>query len=112
MDWLNYHHLLYFWTVAREGTVSAAAERLRLSRPTVTAQLRSLENAFGQKLFRQVGRKLILTDFGEQVLAHADEIFSAGQKLQDLARGVEQGHRERLVIGLPDVMPKLIAYRL
>lgn len=112
MDWLNYHHLLYFWTVAREGTVTAAAERLKLSRPTVTAQVRTLENALGQKLFRQVGRRLILTDFGEEVLAYADEIFTAGQKLRDLARGVEQGRRERLVIGLPDVMPKLIAFRL
>ena len=72
MDWLNYHHLLYFWTVGREGSVSAAAERLHLARPTVTGQLRELETAMGEKLFEKKGRRLVLTEFGQQVFQFAD----------------------------------------
>ncbi len=112
MEWLNYHHLRYFWMVAQEGTVSAAAKVLRLSRPTVTAQVRMLEESLGRPLFQRSGRRLRLTAFGQEVLSHAEEIFSAGSRIQDLARGVEGGNFERLVVGLPDVMPKLIAYRL
>ena len=74
MQWLNYHHLYYFWSVAHEGSVTAAAAKLQLSRPTVTGQLRRLERSFGNKLFRQSGRRLLLTAFGETVLAYADEV--------------------------------------
>src|SRR3954464_657371 len=62
MEWLNYHHLLYFWTVVREGGVSRAAEKLRLAQPTVSAQVKVLEDTLGQPLFDRQGRRLILTD--------------------------------------------------
>ena len=67
MKWLNYHHLLYFWTVAREGTITAACEKLRLAQPTISAQLRTLETSLGQKLFKPVGRTLELTETGRIV---------------------------------------------
>ena len=70
MDWLNYHHLLYFWTVAREGGISRAAEKLRLSQPTISAQVRLLEESLGHRLFQRQGRTLVLTDVGRIVYGY------------------------------------------
>jgi LysR family transcriptional activator of nhaA len=75
MDRLNYHHLLYFWLVAREGSVSKAAARLRLAQPTVSGQIRTLESVLGERLFEKVGRRLKPTEMGNVVLRYADEIF-------------------------------------
>jgi LysR family transcriptional activator of nhaA len=69
VDWLNYHHLLYFWTVAREGSIARAAEELRLSPPTVHAQNRTLEKSLGQELQVRRGRRLALTDAGRSCWA-------------------------------------------
>jgi LysR family transcriptional activator of nhaA len=80
MDWLNYHHLLYFWTVAREGGVSRAAERLRLSQPTISAQVRQLEESLGQRLFQRQGRTLVMTDVGRMVFRYADEISASAAR--------------------------------
>ena len=112
MEWLNYHHLLYFWTVARIGSVSRAGEELRLTQATVSAQVKSLENAMGEKLFRRSGRKLILTDTGKLVFRYADEIFSLGQEMMGTLKGRPEGRLARLTIGVADVLPKLVAYRL
>lgn len=112
MEWLNYHHLFYFWMVAKQGTISAAAEQLHLARPTVTAQVRDLENAMGQKLFQQQGRRLVLTDFGQQVLVYADQIFSVGQELREFLQSGHGEHRKRFRVGMSDFVPKLIAFEL
>ncbi len=112
MDWLNYHHLYYFWLVAREGSIAKASERLHLSRPTVSKQLKQLERSLGSPLFRQVGRQLVLTDFGQQVLEYADGIFTLGHELQRAVRGLASEKAARLEVGLLDVLPKLVAYRL
>jgi LysR family transcriptional activator of nhaA len=111
MNWLNYHHLLYFWTVARTGSVTAAAAELHLSRPAVTEQIRSLERSLDNKLFQQAGRRLVLTDFGQRVLIYANEIFTTGQELQRVVRG-GHGEMQRLVVGVPDELPKLVVFRL
>ena len=111
MEWLNYQHLLYFWAVARRGSVTRAAAELGLGQPTISAQLRSLEENLGEKLFRRVGRNLVLTDAGRDVLRYADEIFSLGQELLDTVRGRRKGSI-RLAVGVADVVPKRIAYRL
>lgn len=112
MDWLNYHHLYYFWLAAKEGTITAAAKRLHLTRPTVTAQIRSLEKAIGQKLFRQRGRGLVLTDCGQQVLQYADEIFAIGHELGEFVKSGNSGRRQILRVGMPHVLPQLLAYEL
>ncbi len=112
MEWLNYHHLLYFWTVARIGSVSRAGEELRLTQATVSAQVKSLENALGEKLFRRSGRKLMLTDTGKVVFRYADEIFSLGQEMMGTLKGRPEGRLARLTVGVADVLPKLVAYRL
>ncbi len=112
MDPLNFHHLRYFWMVAREGSVSRAAKKLRLTQPTVSEQLHALQDALGAKLFRRDGRSLALTDTGQTVLRFADEIFSLGGELVDAVKGKPMGRSVRLAVGISDVVPKLMAYRI
>ncbi len=112
MDWLNYHHLLYFWTVVREGSVVKAADVLRLSQPTVSSQVRALEASLGQRLFTKVGRRLVPTDAGQVVFRYADDIFSLGRELMANVRAGAEGRPTRFVVGVTDVLSKLIAYRL
>jgi LysR family transcriptional regulator, transcriptional activator of nhaA len=108
MEWLNYHHLLYFWVVAREGTIARASAELRLAQPTISGQIRKLENVLGAKLFRRSGRTLVLTELGRVVYREADEIFSIGRKLMDTVRGRSTGRALRVVVGVADVLPKPI----
>ncbi len=110
--WLNYHHLFYFWTVVREGGVVRAAEKLRLSQPTVSSQVRALEGALGERLFTRAGRRLVPTDVGQVVYRYADEIFSLGREMVDTVHGRGTGRPARLVVGVADALSKLIAYRL
>ena len=112
MEWLNYHHLLYFWTVARVGSVGGASEELRLTQATVSAQVKALEEALGENLFRRAGRGLALTDTGKLVFRYADEIFSLGQEMMGALQGRPEGKLARLTVGVADVMPKLVAYQL
>ncbi|UCF33019.1 MAG: transcriptional activator NhaR [Phycisphaerales bacterium] len=112
MEWLNYHHLLYFWVVAREGTIAAACDQLGLAQPTISAQIRSLEQSLGHKLFRRMGRNLVLTEIGQEVYRYADEIFTLGQELMDALKGRPVGRGLQLLVGVADVLPKLVAHRL
>ncbi len=112
MDWLNYHHLLYFWVIAREGSIKKACEVLTLSQPALSAQLRTLEDAIGEKLFSRVSRKLILTDVGKVVYRYADEIFSLGRELTSTLKGYGTQRPIRLVVGIAEVVPKMVAYKL
>ncbi|MEZ6061772.1 MAG: transcriptional activator NhaR [Planctomycetaceae bacterium] len=111
-DWLNYHHLLYFWTVAREGSVTKAADKLHLAQPTISGQLRKLEKSLGEKLYDRVGRDIVLTEMGHVVYRYADDIFSLGQELVATVKGRPEGRPVRFVVGVPEVLPKLIAFRL
>lgn len=112
MEWLNYHHLFYFWTVAKEGTITKACKKLRLAQPTVSAQLRTLEDQLGERLFDRVGRGLVLTETGHLVYRYADEIFSLGTELMDTLRGQPAGKPQRLKVGVADIVPKSIVYHL
>jgi LysR family transcriptional regulator, transcriptional activator of nhaA len=112
MEWLNYHHLLYFWTVVREGGVSKAAEKLRLSQPTVSAQVRMLEQALGERLFVKKGRTQLLTDVGRTVYRYAEEIFGIGRELLETLEGRPSGRAMPLTVGVANAVPKLIVYRL
>lgn len=112
MDWINYHHLRYFWTVARKGGVRKAAEELHVSQPSISAQLRLLEEAVGDKLFKRSGRNLVLTETGQLVLSYADEIFSTGRELMNAVRQRSTGRTLRLNVGMTDSLPKLIAFEI
>ena len=112
MEWLNYHHLLYFWMVAREGTIQRASVKLHIGQPAISTQLRSLEESLGHKLFQKSGRTLQLTDTGKTVFRYADEIFSLGRELIDTLKGHPAGKPVKFTVGVVDVMPKLMARRL
>lgn len=112
MAWLNYHHLLYFWTVAREGSVTRACEILHLTQPAVSAQIRTLEKSLGQRLYERRGRTLVLTETGRVVYRYAEEIFTLGRELQETLAGQPAGRPARVVVGVVDAMPKLLAFRL
>jgi LysR family transcriptional activator of nhaA len=112
MAWLNYHHLLYFWTVAREGSITRATRKLHLTQPTISAQIRALEDSLGEPLFTRTGRKLVLTEVGRTVYGYAEEIFGLGRELQDVLAGLPTGRPVRLTVGIADQVPKLVAYRL
>jgi LysR family transcriptional regulator, transcriptional activator of nhaA len=112
MEWLNYHHLLYFWTVAREGTIARASEELRLAQPTISGQIRVLEDQLGEKLFQRSGRNLVLTDMGRLVYRYADDIFGLGRELMDTLKDRPTGRPLRFQVGVADEVSKVIAYRL
>lgn len=112
MEWINYHHLLYFWVVAREGGLVAAGKVLRLSHPTISAQVHALEDQLGEKLFSKVGRKLALTEMGHLVFRYAEEIFTLGREMVDTVKGRATGQPLRLNVGIAEVVPKLLVRRL
>jgi LysR family transcriptional regulator, transcriptional activator of nhaA len=112
MEWLNYHHLLYFWVVAKRGSVAQASRELRLAQATISAQIHRLEEVLGEKLFERKGRYLVLTEFGRVALRYAEEIFSLGREFMDTAKGRPSGRPIRFVVGISDVLPKSIVYRI
>ena len=112
MDWLNYHHLLYFWTVAKEGGVSKAAEILHLAQPTLSSQIKKLENSVGHALFERSGRSLVLTETGQLVFRYADEIFGLGQELADILHNRTNEDKSRFSVGVQGALPKLAVYEL
>ncbi len=112
MEWLNYHHLLYFWSVAKHGSVAKACEELSLAQPTISGQIRALERALGEKLFARSGRQLVLTEVGRIVFRYAEEIFSLGKELTSAIKGGEIHRTAKLMVGVADSIPKLLSARL
>jgi LysR family transcriptional activator of nhaA len=109
---LNYQHLLYFWSVVRSGSVTRAADQLALSTPTVSAQLRTLEQRLGEKLLEKSGRKLVPTDAGRVVFDFAAQIFDLGRELIETLEHRPSKRPQRLTVGIDDVLPKEVAQRL
>lgn len=112
MEWLNYHHLYYFWTVVREGGVGKAGKALRLAQPTISGQVRALEAALGTKLLDKRGRQVVPTEAGQMVYRYADEIFGIGRELQQAVRGLVPEKSARLVLGITEGVSKLITRQL
>ena len=98
--------------VAREGGLTKAAAKLHVSQPTISAQVQALEGVLGEKLFRRVGRNLVLTDTGQQVLGYANEIFSLGEDLLNSVKQRPTSRPLRLNLGIADVLPKVVTYRI
>lgn len=112
MTELNYKHLRYFWTVARVGTIAEAGRLLNLAPHSISAQLATFEAAMGVSLFRRAGRRLVLTEAGERILGHAEEIFALGDQIVDVVRDDSLRRSLPFRIGIPDAMPKSLIYRL
>jgi LysR family transcriptional activator of nhaA len=111
MEWLNYHHLLYFWMVAKEGSIVRACQELHLAHPTISGQIHRLEEVLGEKLFLRRGRNLVLTEAGRVAFRYADEIFSLGREFVDTLKGRASGRPLRLVVGIADVLPPSLVRR-
>src|ERR671935_1301122 len=112
MEWLNYHHLLYFWVVAKEGSLTRASQELRLAHPTISGQIHRLEEALGEQLFTRKGRNLVLTEVGRIAFRYADEIFSLGREFLDTIKGRPTGRPIRVVVGVSDVLAKSMVYQM
>ncbi len=108
MEWLNYHHLYYFWIVIREGGITAAGKRLNLVPSTISSQITVLEDALDVKLFQRVGRNIKPTEMGQLVFQYADEIFSLGKELLETVRGHPKSGRIPLRVGVVDALPKMV----
>lgn len=109
---INYNHLHYFWVVAREGSVAKAAELLHLTPQTVSGQIGFLEEGLHNALFRRQGRSLVLTEVGQVVYRYADEVFGLAGELIDVLNGKLPGGPMLFTVGVADVVPKLVAYRI
>jgi LysR family transcriptional regulator, transcriptional activator of nhaA len=112
MEWLNFGHLRCFWAVGREGNLTRAAAELRLAPSTLSGQIRLLEQQLGVQLFTRVGRGLVLSEPGRVVFRYADDLFRLGRELQDALGGRIVGRASTVVVGIADVLPKLVASRL
>ncbi|QRX84119.1 transcriptional activator NhaR [Glaciimonas sp. PAMC28666] len=109
---LNFRHLHYFWVVAKEGSVTRAAERLGVAVQTISMQLALLEQSIGKALLAPQGRRLVLTEAGRLALGYADQIFLLGEQMQEALANTSNDRMLRLSVGISDSLPKLIASRL
>jgi len=111
-EMLNYKHLHYFWVVAKAGSIVRASEKLHLTPQTISGQLSLLDEQLGEALFSRVGRNLELTETGRLVLSYAEEIFSLGGEMEEMLRNLPEDRPLVFKVGVADVVPKSIAYRL
>lgn len=109
---LNFRHLYYFWVVAKEGSITRAAERLDVAIQTISAQLGLLEQSIGKSLLAPQGRRLVLTEAGRVALGYADQIFLLGEQMQEALMSSEIERAMRLTVGISDSVPKLISSHL
>src|SRR5262245_57403011 len=112
MHFLNYHHLRYFWAVAQEGSLRKAAIKMRVSQPTISAQIGALENMLDEKLFRRSPRGLSLTESGQQALSYAEEIFALGEEFLHSLRQRPSARPLRIHIGISDSLSKLVSHEI
>ncbi len=112
INWLNYHHLFYFRTIATEGSIARAAEKLRLGQPTLSAQLKQLEETLGTPLFERKHKKLILTEQGRKALEYSNEIFRLGAEMQEVLEDRAAPTRTHLAVGALDSVPKHVILNL
>lgn len=108
----NYNHLLYLWATVREGGIARAAEVLHITPQTISGQIKLLEGEMGGRLVEKKGRRLVPTELGVTVCEYADEIFTSGQELMRLLQGAAPQRRRAVVVGVSDVVPNLVAWRV
>lgn len=112
MNWLNYHHLMYFRTIATEGSISKASKKLMVGQPALSAQLRQLEEFFDQALFERRNRQLILTDAGKATLKYANQIHNLGGELLEVLQSKSLTIRPHVTIGSLDSVPKSLVVHI
>jgi LysR family transcriptional activator of nhaA len=108
VKWLNYHHLYYFWTIAKVGGIAKAAEKLRLGQPTLSTQLKQLEDSLEHPLFERKNRSLVLTEAGKVALGYAEDIFKLGDELIQVLDDKTFSNTVEVTFGALDSVPKHI----
>jgi LysR family transcriptional activator of nhaA len=108
----NYHHLRYFLAVATSGGITSAAAALRVSAPTLSAQVKELESFFAKPLFRREGRRMVLTEAGRLLMHYAERIFSMGDEMLEIMRRGNLPGPGTVFIGVSDAVPKLLLARI
>lgn len=109
---LNYHHLYYFYTVAKAGSIAKATDTLLLAQPTISAQIKELEQFFKRPLFERRNRRLVLTEDGRRVLDYAESIFGLGRELEDTLRDRQPGAPTGAQVGVATGTPRALAHQL
>ncbi len=112
MAFLNYHHLRYFWAAVKEGGVTRASRKLNVSQPTVSSQIRELEQVLDEQLIARDHTKLTLTAAGQTCYRYADRIFELGHDMMEVMKGRLPDQPQDLTVGLANSVPKLLAHRL
>lgn len=109
---LNYHHLYYFYSIARAGSIAKAGAALHLAQPTLSAQLKQFEKAIGRRLFDRKNRRLRLTGDGRLVLNYAESIFETGRELEDALRDRPEAGSAPVQVGILNATPKAFGHAL
>lgn len=109
---LNYKHLHYFYTTAREGTIAGAANLLHVSPQTISGQLSVFQDYLGVELFERKGKQLVMNDMGKMVYAYAEDIFSLGTELQQSIRNNDSKEQFRFAVGVTEVIPKILSVEI
>lgn len=112
MEQFNWNHLKYFYHVAREGSITKAAERLYVTPQTISSQLALLEGALGHSLFDRHGKRLRLNQEGQLALRYAEEIFRSGRELLAELKNAGQSGRPTVSIGILDSIPKILSSQI
>ena len=109
---LNYKHLHYFYTTAREGSIAGAATLLHVSPQTISGQLGVFQDYLGVELFERKGKQLVMNDMGEMVYSYADDIFTLGEELQQSIRNNDSKEQLRFTVGVSEVIPKILSVNI
>lgn len=91
VEQLNFHHLFYFWRVAKLGHLTRAAQEVHTSQSALSAQIKQLEQRLGAPLFEREGKRLVLTGSGRLVFSYAEDIFGLGQEMLGRLQGYSEG---------------------
>jgi LysR family transcriptional activator of nhaA len=108
----NYHHLYYFYVIARSGTMMGASEQLLLNQSTLSLQLKQFEKSIRCQLFERRQQRLVLTPKGKQILHYAKQIFEIGNQLEDVLKGSEVSHRRVIEVGVLNGTPRAFGHAL
>ncbi len=106
MHWLNYHHLYYFWITAKEGSITGASKKLGIGQPTISTQIKNLEESLNQSVLKREGKRLHLTEAGRVVLDYANQIFTLGNELMEVIKDGNLFRRPHIQFGALDSVPK------
>ena len=112
MRQINFKHLYYFYSVAKEGSVTRASEALNVTPQTVSGQLATFEEYIGAQLFERHGKRLEPNHLGKIALEYADDIFNLGNELSRLLFTREEGRVANFNVGIVDAIPKVMIYEM